>query len=106
MVQHKGDDLSKWCTSPAYQRRTAFDSSPPDGTELRHAKTLFSARVHEATGLSSPARCCAKHITHGLETTHDELVFVKNEFVEHQKLLRSCKYHEKSMRVKLKPAQV
>jgi len=44
----------------------------------------------------------AKRITHALETTQSELVTVRNELVEHQKLLRSRKYHRKGKRVKLK----
>jgi hypothetical protein len=60
-----------------------LNSSPPDGTELRQANTLFIAQVQEATGLSSPARRFAKRITPALETTQGELVTVRNELAEH-----------------------
>lgn len=46
-----------------------FNSSAPDGTELRHANSLFNAQVQEATGLSSPAKRYAKRMTRALETT-------------------------------------
>jgi hypothetical protein len=79
-----------------------LNSSPPDGTELRQANTLFNAQVQEATGLSSPAKRFARRMTRALETTQSELVTVRNELAEHQKLLRSRKYHRKGKRVKLK----
>lgn len=79
-----------------------LNSSPPDGTELRHANTLFNAQVQEATGLSSPAKRYAKRMTNALETTQSELVTVRNELAEHQGLLRSRKYHRKGKRVNLK----
>jgi hypothetical protein len=63
---------------------------------------LFNAQVQEATGLSSPAKRFAKLMTRALETTQSELVTVRNELAEHQKLLRSRKYDRKSKRVKLK----
>jgi hypothetical protein len=79
-----------------------LNNSPPDGTELRQANTLFNAQVQEATGLSSLAKRFAKRMTRALETTQSELVTVRNELAEHQKLLRSRKYHRKGKRVKLK----
>jgi hypothetical protein len=79
-----------------------LNSSPPDGTELRQANTLFNAQVQEGTGLSSPAKRSAKRMTRALETTQSELVTVRNELAEHQKLLRSREYHRKGKRVKLK----
>jgi hypothetical protein len=79
-----------------------LNSSPPDGTELRQANTLFIAQVQEATGLPSPAKRFAKRMTHALETTQSELVTVRKELAEHQKLIRSRRYHSKGKRVKLK----
>lgn len=79
-----------------------LNSSPPDGTELKHTKTLFKAQIQEATGLSSPAKRFAKRMTRALETAQSELVTVRNELAEHQKLLQSRKYNRKGKRVKLK----
>jgi hypothetical protein len=60
-----------------------LNSSPPDGTELRQAKTLFNAQVYEATGFSSLAKRIAKRMIRALETTQSELGTVRNELAEH-----------------------
>jgi hypothetical protein len=78
-----------------------LNSSPPDGAELRHANTLFNAQVQSARDLSSPAKRYAERMTRALKTTQSELVTVRNELAEHQKLLTGRKYHTKGKRVKL-----
>jgi hypothetical protein len=79
-----------------------LNSSPPDGTELRHVNSLFNAQVREAIGLSSPAKRYAERMTRALEATQSELVTVRNELAEHRKLLQNRKYHRKGKRVKSK----
>jgi hypothetical protein len=83
-----------------------LNSSPPDGTELRHANSLFKAQVQEAKGLSSPAKHYAKRMTRTLETTQSELVTVRNELAEQQKLPQNRKYRKKGKRVRLKPSSM
>lgn len=78
-----------------------LNSSPPEGTELRHANILFNAQVQEARDLSSPAKRYAERMTRALETTQSELVTVRNELAEHQKILQRRRYHRKGKRVKL-----
>lgn len=77
-------------------------SSPPDGTEFRHANAWFNAQGQVATSLSSPAKHYAKRMIHAFETTQSELVAIQNELAEHQRLPRSWKYHRKGKHAKLK----
>jgi hypothetical protein len=83
-----------------------LNSSPSDGTELRHVNSLFNAQVQEAKGLSSPANRYAKCMTRALETTQSELVTVRNELAEQQKLPQNRKYRKKGKRVRLKPSSM
>lgn len=77
-------------------------SSPPEGTELRQANTLFNAQVQRAKDISSPAKRYAERMTRALEATQSELVTVRNELAEHQKLVKNRKSQRKGKRVKLK----
>ncbi len=77
------------------------DSSPPDGTELRHANQVANTVVREST-LQTPVKRYIERATSALERTQSELVLPRKETTAQRELLRKRKECKKGKRVALK----
>jgi len=77
-------------------------SSPPEGTELREANTVFNAQIRSVENVPSPAKRYAERMTRALETTQSENVILRKRIVEQDELLRTRKTRKKGKRVALK----
>jgi hypothetical protein len=77
-------------------------SSPPEGTELRQANTLFNAQIRDVDGVPSPAKRYAERMTRAFEITQSELTTIRKELAEQRDLLQTRKKRKIGKRVGLK----
>jgi hypothetical protein len=79
-----------------------LESSPPDGTELRQANTLFNSALCTAENLPEKVRKYGERMAAAYETTHSELVIARKRLAEQDELLQARKKRTKGKRVALK----
>ena len=76
-------------------------SSPPDGTELRHANSVFNSTMASSNSPASPARRYAKRMTRLVESQNTELTILRKEVKEYKEMLETRKKRTKGKRIKL-----
>ena len=76
-------------------------SSPPDGTELRTANSVFNSALVSSEPIASPTRRYAARVTQLLERQNAELVVIRKELEEQRAVLNRRNNHKKGKRVKL-----
>jgi hypothetical protein len=75
--------------------------SPPDGTEPRHANSVFNSTMTSSNSPASPARCHAKRVTRLVEIQNTELTILRKEVKEYKELLEIRNKRTKGKRIKL-----
>lgn len=80
---------------------SVLKSSPPDGTELRIANSVFNAALASNEPTASPTRRYARRVTQLLERQNAELVVIRKELEEQRAILNQRKTHKRGKRVKL-----
>ena len=78
-----------------------LNSSPPDGTELRTANTLYNSAIASANNIPSPVKRYGVRATRALETIQSENAILRRQLSEQQKLLNTRKKRTKGKRVAL-----
>ena len=78
-----------------------LNSSPPDGTELRTANTIYNSAIASASNVPSPVKHYGVRATRALETMQSENVILRRQVSEQQELLRTRKSRQKGKRVAL-----
>lgn len=78
-----------------------LDSSPPDGTELRKAKSVLNSIVWENKTLETPVKRYIARATTALEKPHSEIALLQKETTEQRELLETRKKQTKGKRVAL-----
>ncbi|ODQ70194.1 hypothetical protein LIPSTDRAFT_58111 [Lipomyces starkeyi NRRL Y-11557] len=76
-------------------------SSPPDGTELKHANSVFNTALASNESPASPNRRYAKRMTQLGESQNAELTILRKELQECKELLQTRKKRTKGKRIKL-----
>lgn len=80
---------------------SVLKSSPPDGTELREANSVFNSALASNEPAASPTRRYARRVTQLLEKQNAELVVIRKELEEQRAILNQRKTHKKGKRVRL-----
>ena len=80
---------------------SVLKSSPPDGTELRHANSVFHTALSSNESPASPIRRYAQRMTRLVETQSAELSILQKELKECKELLQTRKKRTKGKRIKL-----
>ncbi|KFY29173.1 hypothetical protein V491_00149, partial [Pseudogymnoascus sp. VKM F-3775] len=80
---------------------SVLKSSPPDGTELRAANSVFNSALASCEPPATPTRRYATRVTRLLERQNAELVVLRKEVQEHKAILQRRNTHKKGKRVKL-----
>lgn len=80
---------------------SVLKSSPPDGTELRIANTVFNSALASSEPIASPTRRYAARVTQLLERQNAELIVIRKELEEQRAILNRRNNHKKGKRVKL-----
>jgi hypothetical protein len=70
---------------------SVFRSSPRDGTELRHANSVFNSSMASSNSPASPARRYAKRMTSLVESQITELTILRKEVKEYKEMLETRK---------------
>jgi hypothetical protein len=78
-----------------------LQSSPPDGTELRHANSVFNSSLASSNSPASPTQRYTKRITRLVESQNAELVILRKEVNEYKELLQTRKKRVNGKRIKL-----
>jgi hypothetical protein len=94
------------CTPQISTNTTDLDlsvlkSSPPDGTELKHANSVFNIALASNESPASPTRRYAKRMTQLVESQNAELTILRKELQECRELLQTRKKRTKGKRIKL-----
>ncbi|KFY18563.1 hypothetical protein V493_08507 [Pseudogymnoascus sp. VKM F-4281 (FW-2241)] len=76
-------------------------SSPPDGTELRHANLVFNTSMESSDSPTSPTRRYAKRMSRLVESQNAELSILRKEVKEYKEILETRKKRTKGKRIKL-----
>lgn len=76
-------------------------SSPPDGTELRHANSVFNSSMATCDSPASPTRRYAKRMTRLVESQNAELSILRKEVKEYKEILETRKKRTTGKRIKL-----
>ncbi|KAG9242992.1 hypothetical protein BJ878DRAFT_424702, partial [Calycina marina] len=81
---------------------TVLKSSPPDGTELRTANSVFdSAPSSSDYSLTSPTRRYARRMASLVERQNAELILLRKQLEDQKAILDTRNSHKKGKRVKL-----
>ena len=80
---------------------SVLKSSPPDGTELRTANSVFNSALASNEHLPSPTRRYVTRVTQLLERQNAELVVIRKELEEQRAILKRRNTHKKGKRIKL-----
>ena len=75
-------------------------SSPRDGTELRHANSVFNSSMASSNSPASPTRRYAKRMTRLVESQNAELTILRKEVKEYKELLETRKKGTKGKKIK------
>jgi hypothetical protein len=76
-------------------------SSPPDGTELKQANSVFITALASNESPASPTRRYAKRVTQLVESQNAELTILRKEIQEYKELLQTRKKRTGGKRIKL-----
>lgn len=78
-----------------------LDSSPPDGTELRHANAYVISELESSNMLTSPIKRYMKRALHAYEMSNTTQTTMRKELAEKDKLLRTRTKRTTGKRVRL-----
>ena len=78
-----------------------LQSSPPDGTKLRHANSVFNTSMESSDSPASPTRRYAKRMSKPVESQNAELSILQKEVKEYKEILETRKKRTKGKRIKL-----
>lgn len=80
---------------------SVLKSSPPNGTELRIANSVFNSALASNEPTASPTRRYARRVTQLLKRQNAERIVIRKELEEQRAILNRRKTYKKGKRIKL-----